>query len=224
MAVDQLDIESGDDAGVDDDDFDFEDIAPFNGPAPADSALPDRPTVTFGRPSRRQVLRGFGVAGMALAMQVVGVVPLKRAWAARRYGYRLVNYPNGRCFDYNCVPGCGPSKVCGATTYEAYGHCCERYVDVKGVYPNGFWHFDGDRVSANGNRRRYRLRPGQCYGADAWIWRVNGCSTEFHGCGDGKRTTFRCHDGWYKLNGANNTPSASRGWTRTICKHRYGCG
>jgi len=225
MAVEQPDSRRG---AVDVDDIAFEDIAPFSGAAPAGAAPAARPTITFGRPSRRQVLRGVGLAGMAMAMQVVGIVPLKRAWAAQRYGYRLVNYPDGRCFDYNCVPGCGPSKVCGATPKstgnEAYGHCCRRYVDVEGVSPNGFWHRNRDRVTSGGNTRRYRLRPGVCYGADAWIWRVTGCTKAFHGCGKNKRTTFRCHDGWYKLNGADNTPGTARGWTRTICKHRYGCG
>jgi hypothetical protein len=213
-------VTSGD--GVDTD-LRFEDIAPFGGSPSADAAPADRPPVSEGRPHRRDVLRGLGLAGMALAMQVVGVVPLKKAWAANKYGFRLVDYPNGQCYDYNCVPGCGPSKVCGSTSWTPYGHCCRRYVDVEGVSPNGYWHRRADVVQDDGDVRRYRLRPGQCYGADAWIWRITGCSTDYGGCGSGK-TTFRCHDGWYKLNGADNKPSVANGWTRTICKHRYACG
>lgn len=201
----------------------FDDIVPFGErPDAADTA--DRPAVTLGRPHRRDVLRGLGVAGMALAMQVVGVVPLKRAWAANRYGYRLVNYPDGRCYDFNCVPGCGPSKVCGNTSWKNYGHCCERIRDVGDITPNGYWHRAADQVQDNGDVRRYRLRPGVCYGADAWIWRVTGCGTKLGGCGKKKRTRFRCHDGWYKLNGEDDKPGTARGWTKTICKHRYGCG
>ena len=79
-------------------------------------------------------------------------------------------------------------------------------------------------ADARGDVRRYRLRPGACYGADAWIWRVTGCGTDVGGCGAGSTSTFRCHDGWYKLNGADNSPSVSNGWTKTICKHRYACG
>src|SRR5690606_25726542 len=94
-------------------DLSFDDIAPFTGSPPPGAERADRRGITLGRPRRRDVLRGVGLAGMALAMQVVGAVPLKRAWAANKYGYRLVDYPDGRCYDYNCVPGCGPSKVCG---------------------------------------------------------------------------------------------------------------
>jgi hypothetical protein len=207
-----------------DDELTFDNIAPMDGPPPEGSEPADRQPVLLGKPHRRDVLRGLGLAGMALAMQVVGVIPLKKAWAANRYGYRLVNYPDGRCYDYNCVPGCGPSKVCGTTNYQAYGHCCRRWVDTPDIKPNGYWHRNGDRVGDDGNVRRYRLRPGACYGADAWIWRVTGCGTAYDGCGVNATTTMRCHDGWYKLNGSNNTPSVSNGWTKTICKHRYACG
>jgi hypothetical protein len=202
----------------------FDDIAPLSGTQPLDAPAADRAPVTEGRPHRRDVLRGIGVAGMALAMQVVGVVPIKKAWAANRYGFRLVNYPDGRCYDYNCVPGCGPSKVCGSTNWENYGHCCRRYVNVDGVSPNGWWHRRAPYTDEEGNIRRYRVRPGACYGADAWIWRVTGCGTDVGGCGEDATSTFRCHDGWYKLNGADNKPSVSNGWTKTICKHRYSCG
>jgi hypothetical protein len=207
-----------------DTDLRFDDIAPLSGSPPPDAALADRAPVADGRPHRRDVLRGIGLAGMALAMQIVGVVPLKKAWAANRYGYRLVNYPNGRCFDYNCVPGCGPSKVCGTTSWQPYGHCCARLVDIEDIQPDGYWHKNSDRPTPEGDVLRYRLRPGACYGADAWIWRVTGCGTDVGGCGAGRTSTFRCHDGWYKLNGARNTPSVANGWTRTICKHRYACG
>ena len=202
----------------------FDDIAPLSGTPPLDAPAADRATVTEGRPHRRDVLRGIGVAGMALAMHVVGVVPIRKAWAANRYGFRLVNYPDGRCYDYNCVPGCGPSKVCGNTSSENYGHCCRRYVNVDGVSPNGWWHRRAPYTDEEGNIRRYRVRPGACYGADAWIWRVTGCGTDVGGCGEGATSTFRCHDGWYKLNGADNKPKVSNGWTKTICKHRYACG
>jgi hypothetical protein len=118
--------------------------------------------------------------------------------------------------------------VCGATNTDTnpqpYGHCCRRFVDVEGISPNGFWHRNGTRTTADGTAHRYRVRPGVCYGADAWIWRTTGCGTEYGGCGTDKKTTFRCHDGWYKLNGVQDKPSVSNGWTKTICKHRYGCG
>ena len=206
-----------------DTDIRFEDIAPLSGSPPPAAAVADREPVKEGRPHRRDVLRGISLAGMALAMQILGVVPIRKAWAANRYGYRVVNYPDGRCFDYNCVPGCGPSKVCGTTEWQPYGHCCARLVDKEGIKPNGYWHKNSDRPTPEGDVRRYRLRPGACYGADAWIWRVTGCPTNVGGCGSGT-STFRCHDGWYKLNGAKNKPSAANGWTKTICKHRYACG
>ena len=200
----------------------FDDIAPFGGDPPADESPADRRPVRAGKPSRRAVLRGISLTGMALAMQVVGTLPLQRAEAANSYGYRLINNAS-RCHDFNCVPGCGPSKVCGSTNYENYGHCCAHYRDVQGVAPNGYWHADGDLVDEFGDTHRYRLRPGQCYGADAWIWRIFGCRKVLGGCGTAVTTTFRCHDGWYKLNGTGNAPSSANGWTKTICKHRYVC-
>ena len=156
---------------------------------------------------------------------------------ANRYGYRLVNYPDGRCYDYDCVPGCGPSKVCSfdprgdyddnvrTPSWQPYGHCCNRLVDKRRISPNGYWHRNSNAYNrVTGDYRKYQLRPGRCYGADAWIWRVSGCPTEYGGCGANKRTTMRCHDGWYKLAGADYPAGSEGGWIRTICMHRYGCG
>lgn len=214
----------------------FEDITSFS-EAPATATPAQRTPVAIGRPTRRAVLRGLGVAGMALAMQTVGMLPLKKAWAANRYGYRLVNYPNGQCADFNCVPGCGPSKVCSSDprgdydgnvdtpSWQPYGHCCKRLVDKRGISPNGFWHRNSNAYNkVTGDDRKYQLRPGRCYGGDAWIWRVTGCPTEYGGCGTNTKTTMRCHDGWYKLAGADYPAGSEGGWIRTICKHRYGCG
>jgi hypothetical protein len=156
-----------------------QDIAPLRGPRPPMSESvarygpPDRHTVT-----RRRFTQAAVAAATGLGLAALGVFPPARQAFAD--GYDMIQGCNG--LQYTNCAGC-----CCSTKCRTAG-CCNA---------SNFHRNDGVN---------WYLRTNQCVGSggvsgkDGWWWDrpVNECA----GC-SGKRTRWKCHDGWTIVSGPN---------------------
>lgn len=170
------------------------DIPRLTGPRHPDAEPARGRTPGIAMPSwdRRHILRTAFTAGTAMGLTVLGVFPTART-AHAADGYKIRSGCTRDSRNDNCEPGCGPSKLCF--------DCC-RYTSVGSCTASGWFKND---------RRRYRLRPNQCFGGghDGWVWKYDrtcGC------CRGGVK--YRCHDGSKKISGR---------WRPRICRSTLAC-
>jgi hypothetical protein len=156
--------------------------------------------------SRRRVLQGALVAGMAGALQVVGLLPpLRRANAGHGIQYEILGLPcvtwTYNQFQESCDRPCGPSTI--------FADAC---VSDQSAHYFGYH-------KASGN---WDLRPNVCADTDTnsspdwdgWKWLVDTnqqAGVLCNGCAD---PVYRCHDGWYTPPSPND---------RSVCKKRTVC-
>lgn len=156
-----------------------QDIAPLRGPRPPMSKSvarygpPDRHTVT-----RRRFTQAALAAATGLGLASLGVFPPARQAFAD--GYDMIQGCNG--LQYSNCAGC-----CCSTKCRTAG-CCN---DLN------FHRNDGVKWLL---RRNQCVGSGGVSGKDGWWWDrpVNECA----GC-SGKRTRWKCHDGWTIVSGPN---------------------